>query len=75
MLTNTTLPITQQDILILELNLAYDHKITYTFLGVNNGIDQVYEQGRNTLGFVYDQDPQEEGAFVRGKTLNKRQCL
>lgn len=54
-----------------KVKLNDDHKITYTFLGVNNGIDQVYEQGRNTLGFVYDQDPQEEGAFVRDQNFKQ----
>ena len=54
-----------------RVKLSDDHKITYTFLGVNNGIDQVYEQGRNTLGFVYDQDPQEEGAFVRDQNFKQ----
>lgn len=54
-----------------RVKLNDDHKITYTFLGVNNGIDQVYEQGRNTLGFVYDQDPQEEGAFVRDQNFKQ----
>ena len=54
-----------------RVKLNDDHRITYTFLGVNNGIDQVYEQGRNTLGFVYDQDPQEEGAFVRDQNFKQ----
>jgi len=54
-----------------KLKLNNDHKIAYNFLAVNKGIDNVYEQGRNGLGYVFDQDPQEEGAFVRDQNFKQ----
>jgi len=53
----------------VKLKLNDKNNIQYNFLGVNKGIDNVYEQGRNGLGFVFDQDPQEEGAFVRDQNF------
>ncbi|HLT53980.1 MAG TPA: TonB-dependent receptor [Flavobacteriaceae bacterium] len=55
----------------IRLKLNDKNNIQYNFLGVNKGIDNVYEQGRNGLGFVFDQDPQEEGAFVRDQNFKQ----
>jgi len=54
-----------------KLKLNNNHRISYNFLAVNKGIDKVYEQGRNGLGYVFDQDPQEEGAFVRDQNFKQ----
>lgn len=55
------------------LNLAYDfnvdNSINLNSLVVYKTIDELYEQGRNGEGYVFDQDPQEEGAFVRDQNL------
>jgi len=40
-------------------------------LFVNKTIDDLYEQGRNGEGYVFDQDPAEEGAFVRDQNLKQ----
>ncbi len=57
------------------LNLTYDfndsHSINYNGLMVYKTIDELYEQGRNGEGYVFDQDPQEEGAFVRDQNLKQ----
>lgn len=56
-------------------NLTYrlngDHKISYNSLFVNKTIDNLYEQGRNGEGYVFDQDPAEDGAFVRDQNLKQ----
>ena len=48
-----------------DLKLNKNHKIGYNTLYVNTGVDKLYEQGRNGLGYVFDQQPQERGAFTR----------
>jgi len=55
----------------LRLKLNDNHKIKITSLSVNKSTDGVYEQGRNGLGYVFDQDPQEEGAFVRDQNFKQ----
>ncbi len=56
-------------------NVAYrlngNHKISYNSLFVNKTIDNLYEQGRNGEGYVFDQDPSEYGAFVRDQNLKQ----
>lgn len=56
-------------------NLAYrlneGHKIKFNSLFVNKTIDNLYEQGRNGEGYVFDQDPSEFGAFVRDQNLKQ----
>lgn len=56
-------------------NLGYklneNHKISYNSLFVNKTIDNLYEQGRNGEGYVFDQDPSEYGAFVRDQNLKQ----
>ena len=59
------------------VNVGYDFD-EYNFLNFNSlvilkTIDQLYEQGRNGEGYVFDQDPQETGAFVRDQNLKETQ--
>ena len=53
------------------VKLSDYHKLKYNTLFVNKGIDNLYEQGRNGLGYVRDQDPQETGAFVRDQNYKQ----
>lgn len=59
------------------LNMSYDfskhHSINFNSLVVYKTIDELYEQGRNGEGYVFDQDPQEDGAFVRDQNLKQTQ--
>ena len=61
------------------LNLAYDinknHNININSLFVGKTKDELYEQGRNGEGYVFDQDPQEDGAFVRDQNLKETQMI
>ena len=54
-----------------ELKLNDDHKISYNTLFVNKGVDNIYEQGRDGNGYVFDQQPQENGAFVRDQNYKQ----
>ena len=57
------------------LNLAYDFNknssLNFNMLAVYKLNDILYEQGRNGEGYVFDQDPQENGAFVRDQNLKQ----
>ncbi|MCF8361572.1 MAG: TonB-dependent receptor [Prolixibacteraceae bacterium] len=59
------------------LNFTYDfsanHSMSFNSLAVIKTIDELYEQGRNGEGYVFDQDPQEYGAFVRDQNLKTTQ--
>ena len=55
----------------VSLKLNENNKIKYNTLFVNTGVDNLYEQGRNGLGYVFDQDPQETGAFVRDQNFKQ----
>ncbi|MFV0266064.1 MAG: carboxypeptidase-like regulatory domain-containing protein [Draconibacterium sp.] len=61
------------------LNMAYDfnkdNSINLNSLVVFKTIDQLYEQGRNGEGYVYDQLPQQEAAFVRDQNLKETQIF
>lgn len=57
----------------LGLKLNDDHKIKFNSLFVAKSIDNLFEAGRNGLGFVFEQEPQEEGAFIRDQ--NYKQTL
>ncbi len=61
------------------LNFSYDFKrnnsINFNSLYVSKTIDALYEQGRNGEGYVFDQDPQEYGAFVRDQNLKINQLF
>ncbi|WP_282133888.1 TonB-dependent receptor [Seonamhaeicola maritimus] len=58
-----------------RLKLNNDNKIKISSLSVINSSDNVYEQGRNGLGYVFDQDPQEDGAFVRDQNYKQTVLL
>jgi len=57
------------------LNLAYDfnknHNINFNSVWIKKTKDELYESGRNGEGYVFDQDPQEDGAFVRDQNLKE----
>jgi outer membrane receptor protein involved in Fe transport len=55
----------------LGLKLSDNHRIKISSLSVNTSNDNVYEQGRNAEGYVFDQDPQEDGAFVRDQNFKQ----
>ncbi|UMB59803.1 TonB-dependent receptor [Lutibacter sp. A80] len=55
----------------LSYRLNNNHKIKFTSLFVNKTIDNLFEQGRNGEGYVFDQDPSEYGAFVRDQNLKQ----
>ncbi|EAR13685.1 TonB-dependent receptor [Polaribacter irgensii 23-P] len=55
----------------VRLKLNDSNNIKYNTLFVNTGVDNLYEQGRNGLGYVFDQDPQETGAFVRDQNFRQ----
>lgn len=55
----------------LELKINDNNNIRINSLSVNKSDDNVYEQGRNGEGYVFDQDPQEEGAFVRDQNFKQ----
>lgn len=54
-----------------DYKIGDNHKIGYNTLVVNKGQDRVYEAGRNGLGYVFDQQPQEQGAFVRDQNFKQ----
>ncbi len=57
------------------LNLTYDfnsdHSLNFNSMMIIKTDDELYEQGRNGEGYVFDQDPQEDGAFVRDQNLKQ----
>ncbi|WP_237276902.1 TonB-dependent receptor [Tenacibaculum ovolyticum] len=55
----------------VDLKLNENNKLKYNTLFVNKGEDRLYEQGRNGEGYVFDQDPQETGAFVRDQNFRQ----
>ena len=67
--------ITTTGLIDLGYRIGDNHKISYNTLFVNKTSDNVYEQGRNGEGFVFDQDPQEEGAFVRDQNLKQTRMI
>ena len=54
-----------------DVKLNENHKISYNTLFVNKGVDNVFEQGRFGNGYVFDQQPQEDGAFVRDQNYKQ----
>ncbi|NMH89173.1 TonB-dependent receptor [Flavivirga algicola] len=59
----------------LGLKINSENRIKISSLSVNRSTDNVYEQGRNGLGYVFDQDPQEDGAFVRDQNFKQTRLL
>lgn len=61
------------------VNLTYDfnpeNSISLNTVWVHKTSDEIYEQGRNGEGYVFDQDPQEDGAFVRDQNLKETDLL
>ena len=57
----------------IRVNIKFNdyNKIKYNTLFVSKGVDNLYEQGRNGEGYVFDQDPQEDGAFVRDQNFKQ----
>lgn len=55
----------------LGLKLNDNNRLKVSSLSVNTSNDNVYEQGRNGEGYVFDQDPQEDGAFVRDQNFKQ----
>ena len=57
------------------LNLTYDfnkdNHLNINSMLIYKTVDQLYEQGRNGEGYVRDQDPQEDAAFVRDQNLKE----
>lgn len=47
------------------------NKFKYNSLFVNKTSDNLFEQGRNGEGYVFDQDPAEYGAFVRDQNVKQ----
>jgi TonB-dependent receptor len=60
-------------LLNIGLRLNDNHKVSYNALFVNKAQENLFEQGRNGEGYVFDQDPSEFGAFVRDQ--NTKQTL
>ncbi len=54
-----------------DFKINEDHKIAYNTLYVIAGEDKLYEQGRNGLGYVFDQQPIETGSFVRDQNYKQ----
>ncbi|WP_088324718.1 TonB-dependent receptor [Polaribacter tangerinus] len=54
-----------------DFKINDNHKVSYNTLFVNTGTDNLYEQGRDGLGYVFDQQPQERGAFVRDQNYKQ----
>ena len=52
-----------------------DYKLAKPFEERIKSINNLYEQGGDGLGFVFDQDPQEEGAFVRDQNFKQTTIL
>lgn len=59
----------------LDVKLANHHSLRLSSLSVNKSSDRIYEQGRNGQGYVFDQDPQENGAFVRDQNFKQTTLL
>ena len=55
----------------LGLKLNDDHKIKFNALFVAKSVDNLFEAGRNGQGFVFEQEPQEEGAFIRDQNFKQ----
>ncbi len=62
---------------LLNLSLGFNsnHRINFNSLYIHKAQDELYEQGRNGEGFVRDQDPAQEGAFVRDQNLETTSLL
>jgi hypothetical protein len=61
------------------LNLSYklniNNSLNYSSLWVLKTKDQLYEQGRNGRGYVFDQYPSEDSAFVRDQNIKETHLI
>ncbi|WP_299047242.1 TonB-dependent receptor [uncultured Polaribacter sp.] len=55
----------------IGIKLNDNNKIKFNSLFVAKSVDYLYEQGRNGLGFVFEQEPEEDGAFVRDQNFKQ----
>jgi len=55
----------------IGIKLNDNNKIKYNTLFVNKSEDNLNEFGRKGFGYVFDQDPQEDGAFVRDQNFRQ----
>ncbi|AUC16382.1 TonB-dependent receptor [Tenacibaculum sp. SZ-18] len=55
----------------VKTRLNDNNKLRYNTLFVNKGQEVLYEAGRKGFGYVFDQDPQEFGAFVRDQNYRQ----
>ncbi|OIQ40295.1 MAG: TonB-dependent receptor [Bacteroidetes bacterium MedPE-SWsnd-G1] len=69
--TNYATNINTTALLDLRYQLGDNSKLSFNTLFVNKSVDNVYESGRNGEGYVFDQDPQEDGAFIRDQNLKQ----
>jgi len=57
------------------LNFAYDRSeklsLSYNGIWIGKTKDELYEAGRNGEGYAFDQDPSEDGAFVRDQNIKQ----
>jgi outer membrane receptor protein involved in Fe transport len=58
-------------LLNIGLRINENNKISYNSLFVNKTQENLFEQGRNGEGYVFDQDPAEYGAFVRDQNTKQ----
>jgi outer membrane receptor protein involved in Fe transport len=62
-------------LLNIEYELSDNSTLNFNSFIIQKTIDQLYEQGRNGEGYVFDQDPKETEAFVRDQNLKVTQIL
>lgn len=62
-------------LLDLKYSIGRNHDIKFTNLYINKLSDNVYEQGRDGLGYVLDQQPAFYGAFVRDQNTKQTSIL
>ncbi|UKM66048.1 TonB-dependent receptor [Flavobacteriaceae bacterium GSB9] len=55
----------------LDFKINDSNNLKISSLSVNTSNDNVYEQGRNLEGYVFDQDPKEDQAFVRDQNFKQ----
>ncbi|WP_299062590.1 TonB-dependent receptor [uncultured Polaribacter sp.] len=55
----------------LGLKLNENNKLKFNSLFVVQSVDNLFEAGRNANGFVFEQEPQEEGAFIRDQNFKQ----
>ncbi len=55
----------------VKLRLNDNNKLKYNTLFVNKGEEVLYEAGRQGFGFVFDQDPKQDEAFVRDQNYKQ----